>query len=128
MGIISTKAHTVIGLTVGFILLLAPHIFGFADHSTAAAIATWVGVFIILSELVTKSPYSPIKLVSMKTHLVVDVLTGLFLMASPWLFDFADANYDNRWVPHLVVGIFIMSYALLTNTNNQNVRSIERDL
>jgi hypothetical protein len=124
MGFISTKAHTVIGLIVGVVLLFAPNIFGFTDNATASMVPILIGIFIIINELITTSPYSPLKLVPMKIHIGIDVVTGLLLAVSPWLFGFMDAAQNNQWLPHLVVGIMVMGYALLTTTADERVSSI----
>lgn len=115
MGIISTKTHTVIGLVVGALLIFAPAIFNITNDA-AAMVPLWFGIFIIANELITTSPYSPLKLVPMKVHIVVDVVTGLFLALSPWIFGFADTNQASEWVPHVIVGVMVMGYALLTTT------------
>lgn len=79
------------GLVVGAALLVAPWLFGFADEGGAAVtVPLAVGVFIILSELTTTSELSLLKVVPMKVHIIMDILTGLFLTASPWLFGFSD--------------------------------------
>jgi len=127
MGIISTKAHTVIGLVVGLVLLVAPQLFAFTDNGAATTVAVAVGIFIILSELITKSPYSPLKLVSMKAHIVLDVVTGVFLAASPWLFSFMDTAQNNQWVPHLIVGLMVAGYALLTSPDDSRSSIIDRN-
>jgi hypothetical protein len=114
MRVLSSKTHTIIGLLVGVILLFAPQIFAFSDNRTAASLAIGVGAFILLSELVTTSPVSLLKLVPMRVHLVLDYLTGAFLVLSPWLFGFADSA-ANVWLPHLIVGILVVGYALITN-------------
>ncbi|HET6746912.1 MAG TPA: SPW repeat protein [Candidatus Saccharimonadales bacterium] len=114
MRFLSSKAHTIIGLLVGVVLLLAPYIFGFSDNPAASAVPLYVGIFIILSELVTTSSASPLKLIPMRIHLVLDYLTGIFLALSPWLFGFASAP-ANAWVPHVIVGILVVGYALVTN-------------
>lgn len=114
---ISTKLHTVIGLVVGAVLLLAPYIFGFNDVEAARMSAQLIGIFIILSELITTSPYSPLKLVPMKVHIMLDCITGLFLALTPWLFDFSGAA-GNVWVPHVIVGLGVIGYALMTNTRD----------
>lgn len=112
---ISTKTHTIIGLVVGVVLIIAPWIFGFNDVAAAMLSAVLVGVFIILNELITTSPYGLVKLVPMRVHLALDVVTGLFLALSPWLFGFSGAA-ANVWVPHLIVGIMTIGYALMTST------------
>jgi hypothetical protein len=123
MKFLSSKVHTIIGLIVGMALLFAPELFGFSDNQTATMIPIYVGIFIIISELVTTSVISPIKLVPMRMHLVLDWITGAFLALSPWLFGFAD-QAANVWVPHLIVGILVIGYALVTNPNVESEKSI----
>lgn len=118
MKLLSSKTHTIIGLAVGAALLVAPWLFMFAEVGGAAVtVPLVIGVFIILNELITTSPASPLKLVPMKVHIMLDVLTGLVLAASPWLFGFADEP-ANAWVPHLVVGLMVVGYALVTRTDD----------
>jgi hypothetical protein len=127
MKFLSSKAHTIIGLVVGVVLIFASSIFGFTDNTPASMVALWVGIFIVLNELITTSPVSPLKLVPMKIHLILDVATGLFLAVSPWLFNFADMDQPNQWVPHLIVGIMVMGYALVTSTSDVRNDSITKN-
>lgn len=117
MKFLSARTHTVIGLIVGLALLLAPNLFGFSDVGGAAVmVPRIVGIFIILSELTTTSELSLIKLVPMNIHVLTDYMTGLFLALSPWLFGFADQE-ANAWIPHILVGILVVGYALATDPN-----------
>lgn len=113
MRFITPKAHTIIGIAIGVILLFAPSIFNFTDNAAASAIPMYVGIFIIISELTTTSRLSLIKLVPMRIHLAIDYATGVFLLLSPWLFGFSNAP-ANTWVPHVIVGLLIVAYALAT--------------
>lgn len=122
MKILSTRTHTIIGIVVGLALLVAPWLFAFAELSEAATtVALGVGLFVLLSELTTTSPLSLVKLVPMGVHVMLDILTGLFLLASPWLFAFADKPL-NAWLPHVLVGLLIVGYAVITNTADQESR------
>jgi hypothetical protein len=47
---------------------------------------------------------------------------GAFLALSPWLFGFNDKG-TNAWVPHLIVGLLIIGYALATRTNTEEPRA-----
>lgn len=115
---LSMRTHTIIGLTIGAALIAAPWLFAFADEGGAAVkVPIYLGIFILLSELTTTSPASPLKWVPMKMHIMTDVLAGLFLLVSPWLFDFADLE-ANAWLPHVVVGMAIMAYALMTRISD----------
>lgn len=116
MRVLSTRTHTVIGLVVGVALIFAPEIFGFSDVGGAAeAVPRLLGLFLLLSELTTNNGLSPVKMIPMKTHLTLDLVAGLFLAVSPWLFGFADEE-ANAWVPHLVVGIALVGSSLMTKT------------
>lgn len=124
MKILSPKIHTIIGLAVGAALLVAPWLFMFSDVGGAAVtVPLVIGAFIILNELITTSSASPIKLVPMKIHLIIDMLTGLVLAASPWLFGFADEPL-NAWLPHVIVGILVIGYALITNPNSDEKAAV----
>lgn len=123
MRFLSSKVHTIIGLVVGIALLLAPEIFGFSDNTAASVVARAVGIFVIISELITTSQISPLKLVPMRVHLMLDYLTGIFLALSPWLFGFSGSS-TNEWVPHLIVGILIVGYALMTNPETNDTPKI----
>ena len=55
---------------------------------------------------------SLLRLISMKNHLLIDFLSGIFLAISPWLFEFKDIVY----LPHLIFGITAIIVAILTKT------------
>jgi hypothetical protein len=117
MQFLSPRTHTIIGFIVGIALVLAPNIFGFSDVEGAAVdIPRILGVIIILSELTARGSFSGVGFISMRAHIGLDVILGAFLAASPWLFSFTDEG-ANAWVPHLVVGIAIIGYALATSPN-----------
>jgi hypothetical protein len=117
MKLISSRTHTVIGLIVGAALVVAPWILQFDDVEAAKWSAVLVGLFVLVNEVVTTSPASPLKIVPMRVHVALDVVTGVFLLATPFLFRFADED-ANKWVPHVVVGVLIAGYALVTDTSD----------
>ncbi|MCW2841166.1 MAG: hypothetical protein JWR55_2649 [Aeromicrobium sp.] len=117
MKIISSRTHTYIGAVVGVVLVVAPWVLGFDEITAATASAVGVGLFVIVNEMLTTSPAAPLKMVPMRIHLVLDVVTGIFLLATPWLFRFSDED-ANAWVPHVVVGVLIAGYALVTDTSD----------
>jgi hypothetical protein len=120
MRVVSTRTHTVVGLIVGVVLIFAPNIFGFSDVGGAAVtIPRVIGILLLLSELMTNNGLSPVKLIPMKVHLMGDLLAGLLLALSPWLFGFSDQG-TNAWVPHLVVGLAVAGYSLITKTTPDN--------
>ena len=98
---ISSRTHAVIDYLVGILLILAPFIFGFADGGPAQMVPTILGAGTIIYSLLTRYELSVVKAIPYPVHLGIDALAGLLLLASPWLFGFA----DRIWWPHVVVGI-----------------------
>ena len=120
MRVLSTRTHAMIGLATGVALLVAPNLFGFSDVGGAAVtVPRLVGLLIIGSELLANNGLSPLRVIPMKAHLLMDQVTGLFLAASPWLFGFADEE-ANAWVPHVLVGLFVFGYTFFTRTDPDN--------
>jgi hypothetical protein len=115
MRFISTRTHGVEDYLVVVLLLLAPNIFGFTDVPAAVAVARNVAIVVLLMSLLTRYELGLFKVIPMGFHLAMDVLAGLLLVASPWLFDFAD-NPANVWAPHVAVGLVVLLSALCTQT------------
>jgi hypothetical protein len=112
MRFIPTRTHGVIDYLTGLLLLVAPYIFGFADGGAAQWVPMILGAAIILMALMTNYELSLAHLIPMSAHLVVDAAGGLLLLASPWLFGFADRV---MW-PHLIIGLMEIGVALTTRT------------
>jgi len=113
MKFISTKVHGVLDYVVGLLLIAAPWIFNFDNGTAAQWVPVIIGVMVILMSLMTNYEAGAFRVISMKTHLTMDVIVGIFLAASPWLFGFAEQVY----LPHLIVGLLSIGTGLLTETN-----------
>ena len=111
MKIINSKLHGVLDYLVGAILIISPWLFGFANSGAQTIIPVILGIGAILYSLVTKYELGIFKLIPFRIHLIFDILSGIFLASSPWLFGFADDVH----VPHLIFGILEIGVALLTN-------------
>src|SRR4051795_7555454 len=100
---ITSRMHGMLDYPVGILLVAAPWIFGFTDVNDAQTVAIVVGAVILLQSLITDYELSLANVLPLPAHLGLDVVAGVFLAASPWIFGFNDAG-ANAWVPHLVVG------------------------
>ncbi len=112
MKIISTKTHGMLDYIMGIVLIASPWIFGFADNATAKWIPIILGVGMLLYSLMTNYELGMSKTISMKTHLTLDTIAGIFLAASPFIFGFSDDVY----APHLILGILEIGAAMMTKT------------
>lgn len=112
MRIISTKMHGVLDYLVGIFLIVSPWIFNFADGGAKMWIPIILGAGALVYSLMTNYELGVFKTLSMKTHLTLDLLSGILLAASPWIFGFADTVY----MPHLILGILEIGASRMTKT------------
>ena len=112
---ISRLLHAVADYLSGIFLLLAPWLFQFEHVPSARLIAIIIGLMILMMSLLTRYEGGFQKIISMKNHLYVDVITGIFLATSPWVFNF----YEEVSIPHLLIGCLAILFGLFTDKNSQ---------
>src|SRR5262245_215366 len=98
MRLINTKAHAVYDYLMGVLLITSPFIFHYTQGGVAEKISTGTGICIILMSVFTNYEYGLAKSLRLNFHLSIDVLIGIFLAASPWVFHFGQSVFK----PHLV--------------------------
>jgi hypothetical protein len=107
---IGTKAHGYLDYIMGMLLIAAPWLFGFARDGAETWVPVVLGAGVIIYSLLTDYELGVSPVISMRTHLMLDLVGGLILAVSPWVFGFA----DYIWQPHLIFGILEMGAALMT--------------
>ena len=112
MRFIPTRIHGFLDYLVGLLLIAAPWVFGFARGGAETWIPVILGAGALVYSLFTNYELGVVKRLPMPTHLTLDLLSGLLLAASPWLFGFSDFVY----LPHLVLGVLEVGAALMTKT------------
>ncbi|PTX94814.1 hypothetical protein DB346_22675 [Verrucomicrobia bacterium LW23] len=125
MQIIPTTFHGIMDYLMGALLIAAPWVFGFNPNAIEGMIPIYLGIGVIAYSLLTNYEAGATKVIPMKIHLVLDVVSGIFLAASPWLFGFAHLVY----LPHLIFGLLEVGAGLMTDTlpyrnNKQLAREI----
>jgi hypothetical protein len=124
MKIISTKLHSKLDYSTGILFMAMPWIAGFSEVVPATWTLIVIGSMALLMSLFTDYEGGMVRSISMSAHLNVDIITGLFLAASPWILGFADQVY----LPHLLLGLFETSAGLLTTrtATHQEENPLER--
>jgi hypothetical protein len=109
MRMLSTRIHGVLDYVMGLTLIALPFLadFGAGPQTT---VMVGLGSALIIYSLCTNYELGLLDGISMRTHLTLDLLSGIFLAASPWIFGFADTMY----MPHLLLGIGEIAASLLT--------------
>lgn len=113
MKVIPTRVHGMMDYLVGALLIAAPWLFGFARGGAETWVPVALGAGAILYSLITDYEMSVARMLSMRTHLMLDTMSGILLAASPWLFGFD----EHVWMPHLVIGLIEIGTAAMTETH-----------
>jgi hypothetical protein len=112
MRFISTKAHGVLDYLMGILLIAAPWLLDFTRGGAETWVPVTLGAAAIIYSLMTNYEYGASKTLSMRTHLTLDLFSGILLAVSPWLFGFSEYVY----LPHLILGILEIGASLMTET------------
>ena len=111
MKFISTRVHGIIDYLMGVLLIASPWLFNFDRGGAETWVPVVLGAGVILYSLVTDYEMSATRKLSLRTHLMLDMIGGAFLAVSPWLFGFDDFVY----LPHLILGIAEIGVAMFTH-------------
>lgn len=122
MKIISTKTHGVLDYLVGAILIILPWVLDFADGGIQMWIPIILGVSAFIYSIVTEYELGIYKIISFRTHLIIDTLSGILLAGSPWLFGFA----HNVYIQHLVFGLLELTVVTFSKTDPSSSGSKKR--
>lgn len=110
MRFIPTTIHGALDYLFGALLIATPWLMGFADWTTAHVVLFVFGAGTIGYALITDYELGVWKLLKMGPHLVIDVLAGLALVASPFFLGFKDQVV---W-PHIALGVVAMAAGAFT--------------
>jgi len=116
-GVIPTRIHGVLDYATAIVLIAAPWLFQFDNHREAMLVPVILGLSIIVYSLLTDYEFGIAHLIPMPTHLALDVLGALLLIASPWIFSFS----DDIWWPHVAVGLFELVVVVLSQSRRPDV-------
>jgi hypothetical protein len=112
MRLVSTYTHGIADYFVGSLLLAGPWLFGFVNHRAETWIFILLGLATFLYSLLTDYELGAIRVIPMPIHLGLDLVAGIFLAVSPWLFGFSTGVY----LPHLCLGILEILVVSISQT------------
>jgi hypothetical protein len=110
MNMIPTRTHGFLDYGSALLIAASPWLFGFSGYSAPTWPLVAAGMLILGLSLFTDYEMGLVKMVSMTTHLRMDILLGVLLAVSPWLLEFADTIF---W-PHVAFGALEIGAGLLT--------------
>jgi hypothetical protein len=103
--------HGLLEYGLGLLSIMAPFIFSFeTDRATALSIA--LGTAVLVFGVVTVAPTGLVRSLPLDSHIVLDYLLALLLVASPFIFSFTDDG--PAFAYFVVVGILHLLLTVLT--------------
>jgi hypothetical protein len=111
---ISTGTHGIIDYLTAGALLALPDLLGFRSKSLSLA-TRMIGLKKLAIAATTQNETGIVKMIPMKVHLGLDVMTGAALCALPFLFEEED-DPDTASAALMAMGVMEMAYASLTET------------
>jgi hypothetical protein len=111
MRIINRKFHALLDYIWSLALIGAPYVFNVSDNPAVSWTLIIAGVVVLTQALLTNYEGGILALIPMRVHLLIDILTGVALAVSPWLFNFASDGF----LVQLISGLFAVVAALMTN-------------
>lgn len=119
MRFLGSRTHGIIDYLTGLLLIAAPWLFDFAAGGAETWIPVALGCLLLAYSLFTDYELSISRSIPLPTHLMLDMVGGIFLAISPWLFGFAD--YVSA--PHLVIGLAECLVAAISRPVPDTMRS-----
>ena len=111
-GPLPLRAHQAIEPFAAILLIAAPWIFGFSDNDTAMMLSVIAGIVMLATGMTTRWRMSLVKLIPLKTHLMMDVGLGIALIALPFIAGFSDDGGATRFF--VIAGALELGTALMT--------------
>ncbi len=127
MRVLPTPYHGIVDYSVGAMLIVSPWV---VDFDKVTGIGVWIAVLggaaLMLSSAVTDYEGSILKRwLTMPQHLALDVILALLLIATPFVFGFADEG-TYAWLPFVGAGLIELVSAAITKTTSQQAIALRR--
>ncbi|KQR71190.1 hypothetical protein ASF92_07325 [Pedobacter sp. Leaf176] len=95
-------------------MIVLPFVLGFAEIIPAAICFFIASASTLVLSLFTNYELGIWKRLPMTFHLDMDMVLGLCLAISPWLFGF----HEQVFLPHVIMGLFAIVSGLITQRNS----------
>lgn len=116
MKFLSPRAHAIIALTIGFMLVFSPYLFSFYNaNDLSTTVPRIIGLVIIISELTAENRLIGTRSVSMWLHTRFDIGIGILAIIAPWLYEYNTHGYT-VWLPQVLIGSLLILNALVTRS------------
>jgi uncharacterized membrane protein HdeD (DUF308 family) len=110
-GSVPLVLHGLIEYGAGVLSIAAPFLFSF-ESDVATAVSIMIGTAVLILGVVTAAPTGVVRSLPLDSHIVLDYVLALVLMASPFVFGFTDDEPALAYF--LILGAFHLLLTVLT--------------
>ncbi|GAB2537349.1 SPW repeat domain-containing protein [Rufibacter soli] len=105
----------------------APETIGFEQEQTATTLCRIISAGTLISGLITKAEWGAVPVMPFKAHVALDLGIGLFSLAAPWVFGFADnAKARNTFLAMGAVGVLVSALTQVDEMDPEKERKLKR--
>jgi SPW repeat len=108
---ISPRLHGFIDYPLALIIAALPWVLGL--NASAVGLGLLVGAIMLAMSIFTAYPAGLGKAIRFRHHRTIELTLAVFLLASPWLFQFSGEPRSRNY--ELAIGVVIATLALLTH-------------
>lgn len=119
MRFIPSFLHGFLDYVFGLFVAASPWLLGFADGTIGMYIPIVMGLGAMVYSLLTRYELGVIKIIPFHVHLIIDAISGVLLLASPYIFHLPERSGN----PLFWFGLFEIGAVLFTNPKVVGVRN-----
>jgi hypothetical protein len=108
------RTHNVLDYVIAIALILAPYVFGFSNIQFARDVFLVLGLTLAGYSLLTEYEYSFGKIIPLPMHMTLDVVSGVFLMLAPMIYEYREELSGFQYALHFVMGAGVIALVLFT--------------
>jgi len=110
--------HGALEYVAGLAFIAAPLLLDY-ESGAAVAVSIVVGIIVLLVAATTEGPTSLVNALTLSVHVVLDYVLALFLIATPFLFDFGGETAPTAFF--IVLGVIHLLLTIGTRFSNAPV-------
>lgn len=123
-GRIPLTAHAAGEPLLVVLLIAAPFLFGYSDDAGPTALSILLGIVVMVEAASTDWRLSLVQVIPVRVHAIIDVVLGIVLIASPFLFGFTDVAAATAFF--IVLGLLMVLGFLGTEWKPDGARGPRR--
>jgi hypothetical protein len=113
---IPLKTHNILDYVAALVLIASPYMFNFSDVGPARNLFLTMGFALAIYSSITQYQYSLAKIIPIRPHMVLDIVTGFVLMIGPYAFNYRAALSNGQTALHFVLGLGVWGLVALTRS------------